>query len=295
LNKIKIISWIHLIRVKQWIKNLFVFLPMFFNKQFTSTENLAQSTIAFLAFSFTASAIYCINDLKDKKLDQLHPQKKNRPIASGIISKPQAIIAIAILCFIALFISLIVSKNNALFIVLFVYFILNIMYTFKLKNIIFLDIFMISISFVLRLFAGAVTTNTYLSNWIIVMVVLLTLFLALLKRKDEVILYQKTSIIARKNISRYSLKVLTNCSYILCLCIITTYLFYTLNTEVISRYDNKYIFTTTSFVILGLVRYMHLVNYNKQYANPSDVLIRDKKLLLIILGWVISFYIIIYL
>jgi len=268
---------------------------MFFNKQFTSTENLVQSTIAFFAFSFTASAIYCINDLKDKKLDQLHPKKKNRPIASGAISQSQAIISMVILCFAAIFLSLTVIKNSALFEVLFVYFILNILYTFKLKNIIFLDIFIISISFVLRLFAGALSTNTYLSIWIVVMVILLTLFLAILKRKDEVTLYKNTNISARKNISKYSLKALNYCSYILSFCIVTTYLIYTLNTEVILRYDNKYIFTTTIFVILGIFRYMYIVNYKKQYANPSDILIRDKKLLLIILGWIISFYIIIYL
>lgn len=279
--------------MQQWIKNLFVFIPMFFNKQFASQESVFLATIAFFSFSFIASSIYCFNDIIDVEFDKKHNEKKNRPIASGLISIKaarfcmlgSALIGFALAYFCCGF---------SLFFVLLTYFSINIFYTLKLKQIIVLDVAIIALSFVMRLIAGGIATQTQLSYWILIMVFLLALYLAFAKRRDEVLIYIENKIIVRKNIDKYSIKFLDAILLILSLTLISLYLAYSFSPEIKIQFNSHYVWLTSIFVIFGLFRYHKLIKLRRNYVNPTKILLKDRPMQFILLGWLISFYIIIY-
>ncbi|WP_296380971.1 UbiA prenyltransferase family protein [Winogradskyella sp.] len=266
---------------------------MFFNKQFVSYDSLFYATIAFFSFSFVASAIYCFNDIVDVEFDKNHKTKKNRPIASGVISKRDAIICMLICMVLGFLLSYFFSRFG-LFWVLVSYFIINVLYTLIFKQIIVLDVVLIATSFVLRLLAGGVATSTELSHWIIIMVVLLALFLAFAKRRDELVVYIEEKVLVRKNIDKYSLKFLDTTLKILSLLIIILYLAYSFSPEIKTQFNSSYIWLTSIFVVLGLFRYNKLIKMRHSSVNPTKILLKDLPLQLIIIGWIISFYIIIY-
>ena len=171
-------------RPHQYIKNLFIFLPLFFAMKMTDTSLLINAVIAFIAFSLTASAVYTMNDYCDMEEDRKHPKKKNRPLASGAISKAQAMVIMAASGF-AGFALMAIHSLEALA-VLAAYVIMNVAYSFYLKHIAILDVTIIATGFVLRLFIGSAVTGIALSMWIVIMTFLLALFLALAKRRDDV-------------------------------------------------------------------------------------------------------------
>lgn len=286
-------DFLSLMRIDQWMKNLFVFIPMFFNKQFLSLENMLSACLAFFLFSLIASSIYCFNDLIDLELDRKHEQKKNRSIANNRVSKKGAVKCMIMLASGSFILSYIFGSIELVFVLL-TYFILNLVYTVLLKNIIILDAVIIAISFLLRIFAGSTATNTSLSYWIIVMVFLLALFLTFAKRRDESIIYTETNIKVRKNISKYSLKLLNVILVLLALSIIFLYIKYSLSQDIMKQFDNNYVYITSIFVVLGILRYLNLMKKRINYANPTKILLSDYLIQFAVLGWVISFFIIIY-
>lgn len=290
----RLFDFLSLIRIEQWIKNLFVFLPMFFNKQLTSSESFIEASVAFITFSLVASSIYCFNDIIDVELDKTHLQKKNRPIASGKISPKTAKIYFIVLAIVS-FILAYVFNSIALTLVLLSYFIINIAYTLVLKNVVILDAILIAVSFFLRIVAGSVATSTVLSYWIVIMVLLLSLFLAFAKRRDESIIYLETKIKVRKNIHRYSLKLLNTLLIVLAIAIIGCYITYSLSAQIIVQFDSHYIYLTSVFVILGISRYLFLIKKRTQFANPTKIFTTDLIMQLSVFGWMLSFYVIIYL
>lgn len=277
---------IKLFRIHQYIKNLFIFLPLLFSFSFSDTQDNLSTLVAFLLFSILASSIYIFNDLLDINEDRAHPTKKNRPLASGSVSKGTAIWLMLILSITSLGISLLF--NTELFAVLLVYFVLNIAYTLKLKHIAILDIFIIASGFVLRLFAGSSVTEIPLSMWIILMTFLLALFLALAKRRDDVLLSldgQET----RKNIDGYNLEFVNASMVLMAGVVIVSYLMYTISPEVEGRLGTEYLYLTSFFVILGIFRYMQITFVEEDSGSPTKVVIRDKFLKLTILFWLFSF------
>lgn len=277
---------IKLFRIHQYVKNLFIFLPLLFSFSFSDTQDNINVFIAFLLFSLLASSIYIFNDLLDINEDRAHPTKKNRPLASGSVAKGTAISLMLILSITSLGISLLF--NTELFAVLLVYFVLNIAYTLKLKHIAILDIFIIASGFVLRLFAGSSVTEIPLSMWIILMTFLLALFLALAKRRDDVLLSlegQET----RKNIDGYNLEFVNASMVLMAGVVIVSYLMYTISPQVEGRLGTEYLYLTSFFVILGIFRYMQITFVEEDSGSPTKVVIRDKFLKLTILFWLISF------
>lgn len=277
---------IKLFRVHQYIKNLFIFLPLLFSFSFSDTQENINVLITFLLFSLLASSVYIFNDLFDINEDRAHPTKRNRPLASGSVSKGTAIWLMLILSVTSLGISLLF--NIELFAVLLLYFILNIAYTLKLKHIPLLDIFIIATGFVLRLFAGSSATDITLSMWIILMTFLLALFLALAKRRDDVLLSLKGQE-TRKNIDGYNLEFVNASMVLMAGVVIVSYLMYTISPEVERRLDTEYLYLTSFFVILGIFRYMQITFIEEDSGSPTKVLIRDKFLRLTILFWLFSF------
>ncbi len=279
-------------RPQQYIKNLFIFLPLFFALKITDTGLLTNAFIAFIAFSLTASAVYILNDYHDIEEDRQHPKKKNRPLASGAISKVQALGIMAVL-FVAGFGLMAMLSLQAVMILL-AYVMMNIAYSLYLKHIAILDVTIIAIGFVLRLFIGSVVTNIPLSMWIVVMTFLLALFMALAKRRDDVLIYLDTGKKMRKVIDGYNLQFLDTAMAIMASVVIVSYTIYTTSPEVVTRVHSQYLYLTALFVILGIMRYLQITFVLKDSGSPTKIVFKDRFIQLTLLGWIITFAWILY-
>jgi 4-hydroxybenzoate polyprenyltransferase len=282
-------NYLKLLRVEQYIKNIFVFAPLFFTFSFNATD-FFNVLIVFILFSTIASSIYTFNDLMDIEEDKRHPTKKFRPLASGQISTLSAKIIIIFLALSSLFLSFLMSEY--LFFILVIYFILNILYSVKLKHIAIVDIFIIATGFVLRLFAGASVVDTTLSMWIIIITFLLALFLAIAKRRDDILLSLQGKQ-TRKNIDGYNLEFVNATMILMSSVIIVSYILYTVSEAVILRLGSEYLYLTTFFVILGIIRYMQITFVEENSGSPTKIVLKDRFLQITILLWLISFFVIV--
>jgi len=280
---------IKLLRPHQYVKNIFVFAPLLFSFNYV-TKDIINVTIAFVLFSIIASSIYIFNDLMDIEEDKKHPTKKGRPLASGKVSKNVAITLIISLSSMALIISYLININ--LFYVLLFYFLLNIAYSIRLKHITIIDIFIISTGFVLRLFAGASMIDNNLSMWIIIMTFLLALFLAVAKRRDDVLLSAKGKE-TRKNIDGYNLEFVNAVMVFMSGVIVVSYILYTVSSDVIERLETQYLYLTSFFVILGIMRYMQITFVEENSSSPTKIVLKDRFLQITIIFWLFSFFIIV--
>ncbi len=282
----KLGSTIELIRLNHYIKNFFVFLPLFFAIKITDLELLSNAFIAFIAFSFSASAVYIFNDLQDIKEDKQHPSKKFRPIASGAITQSHAIIVMLVLFVLGF--SLMIFLSLQAVSILTAYIALNIAYSYSLKHIAIVDINIIAIGFVLRLLVGSVVTGTLLSQWIIIMTYLLALFIALAKRRDDVLIFLDTGKKMRKVIGGYNIQFLDIAMSIMASVVIVSYILYTTSPEVEVRLDSENLYMTSFFVILGIMRYLKIVFIHKDSGSPTKILTTDKFMQLVMLGWLVT-------
>lgn len=285
-------NFIKLIRPWQWTKNLFIFLPLFFALQINRLDLLTKAVGAFLTFSLITSAIYVFNDWHDVEEDRLHPKKKERPLASGKISKKTAVVAMSMFSMAGLISSYFLTVSMLYLILL--YMGLNIAYTIKLKHIPIIDIFIISSGFVVRIFIGGVVTYTKISPWIIIMTFLLALLLSLAKRRDDVLIFLQSNNKIRKSIDGYNMQFLDMSIMAMAAITIVAYIMYTMSAEVIVRFNTDKLYFTTLFVILGIMRYMQITLVENKSGDPSEVLIKDRFLQYSILCWIISFGILIY-
>jgi len=288
----KITSLISLMRPHQYIKNLFIFLPLFFALKITDTGLLLNAIIAFIAFSLTASAVYTLNDYHDIEEDKQHPKKSNRPLASGAISKIQAIIIMGVLSGVG--IVLMYSLSVQAMALLVGYVLMNIAYSFYLKHIPIVDVMIIAIGFVLRLFIGSAVTGVHLSMWIVIMTFLLALFMALAKRRDDVLIFLDTGKKMRKVIDGYNLQFLDTAMAIMAAVVIVSYIIYTTSTEVVEKFHTQYLYLTALFVILGIMRYLQITFVYNDSGSPTKIIIRDHFMKVILAGWIISFAWIVY-
>jgi len=290
-------NFIQLIRPEQWAKNLFVFLPLFFHGQLFDVSPLLQCAVAFLAFSFAASSIYCFNDIYDVEADRLHPKKCKRPIASGAISVKTAYAVMAI-CFVLSMIIIFLFGGTAKYMLMALiafYYVMNIAYCVKLKRYAIIDVLIISIGFVLRVLVGGIATDIWLSEWIVIMTFLLALFLAFAKRRDDVVLYQNTGVSPRKNTNRYNLDFMNQVMTVVSTVTIIAYIMYTLSPDVIERFNSRYIYITAVFVLAGIIRYLQVTIVDLKSGNPTTILLKDRFIQLCIAGWALTFLVIIYL
>jgi len=283
---------ISLARPYQYTKNLFIFLPAFFAFKLNQPEVVWRSFLAFCAFCLAASAVYICNDWCDRFEDREHPEKKYRPIASGKISTK---VALYLFCgFFAAGITIASCMAlNVAGLVLF-YVIMNILYSIKLKHIPIIDIVIISIGFVIRLFVGAESTGVNLVNWIIVMTFLLALFLALAKRRDDALIFEKTNNAVRKVTRGYNLQFLDASMTMTGAVVILAYIMWSISPEITSKHHSDYIYLTSIFVILGVLRYMQITFVEQKSGSPSRILLKDTSIKLILTAWIISFGFIIY-
>lgn len=287
-------SFFKLIRPKQYVKNLLVFFPLFFALKINDIELLKAAMFAFAAFCFAASSIYIVNDIRDIKSDSAHPVKKNRPIASGKIKIKTAVILSAIFMVISISLSFLSSKNLVL--IIGTYLFINLLYSFGLKNIPLIDIFIISAGFLMRLIAGTEyggVSGILPSHWIIIMTFLLSLFIAFAKRRDDLVLAEK-GVEVRKSIEGYSIEFINASMSVMSAVLIVAYLLYTLDPGVKEHFGTQNLYMTTFFVILGIFRYMQLALVFHKSGSPTDIVYKDRFLQLTILFWVLLFLIFAY-
>ncbi len=283
---------IRLFRVDQYIKNFFIFLPLFFALKITETELLINAVIAFFAFSMSASAIYIFNDYRDIEEDKLHPKKKYRPLASGAIDKHKALWIMTVLFVSGLALMAYLSLTTVG--ILLVYVIMNLAYSFYLKQVAIIDIVIIAIGFVLRLFVGSAVTGIPLSMWIIVMTFLLALFLALAKRRDDCLIFLDTGKSMRKVVNGYNLQFLNTAMGIMASVVIVAYINYTTSTEVIERVHSHDLYLTAFFVILGILRYLQIAFVLEDSSSPTKIVLKDRFMQITLFGWIITFIWILY-
>ena len=285
-----------LIRPKQWAKNVFVLLPMFFGRQLTDPATLQSSLLVFVAFSFIASSIYCINDLIDVEADRNHPVKCKRPIASGAVSRKQGWLLTVVMALLSAATVLTLSSHIwQVLAVLAGYYLLNIAYCTRLKNYAIIDVCVIAFGFVLRILAGGVATGISVSRWLVLMTFLLTLFLSLAKRRDDVLRMNATGKAPRKNTIRYHLTFI-NQAITITACVTTVcYIMYCVSPEVVAAFGTPNLYLTTIFVIIGLLRYIQLAVVDEQSGDPTKIVWKDRFTQLVILAWLSSFLFLIYL
>ena len=288
---------VSLLRPQQWVKNMFIFLPLFFHGDLTNGSMLLNAVLAFFCYSFAASSIYCFNDIYDVEADRKHPQKCKRPIASGAVSIPQAyglMVFMFLLSLALAFCGLDRTGMSVMGVICF-YYLMNLAYCVRLKQIALVDVFVIAVGFVLRVILGGVVNDIQLSHWIVLMTFLLALFLAFAKRRDDVVLYQETGVLPRKNVNRYNLDFMNQALTIVSAVTLVAYVMYTVSDEVMAQFGSRYIYLTTVFVLAGILRYLQITIVDVKSGSPTKVLMKDRFVQLCIVGWIVAFLVVIYL
>lgn len=284
---------ITLLRPQQWLKNFFVFTPLFFDRRIADWHYAWPCIVAFLVFCLTASGIYCLNDIRDAKADSRHPVKRWRPVASGQVSKGAAYVMMAV-AWATAFALVAIFALYPLASTLLLYIAMNIAYCLKLKQMALLDVLIIAMGFVMRIVAGSQASGIALSPWIVITTFLLALFLALAKRRDDVVIFQTSGIKVRKNVERYDLVFLNLAVAMVGSATIVCYMLYTISPDVVGRLGCPHLYATSILVVAGILRYMQLAFASNKCGSPTRVLLHDCGLQLCVVGWIIVFAIILY-
>lgn len=288
------IHLLRLIRPKQWVKNLFVLCAPFFGGTIFHENVFIKVITAALLFCFASSAIYCLNDILDRESDRLDPVKRLRPIASGKVSIFSASIIGCLFASASIILSFYLLGQYAGWIIT-TYIILNIAYCIKLKHLSLIDLFIIAIGFILRLELGGVVSNTPLSSWIIIMVFLLSIFLAMSKRRDELVSARNNSKKnVRKSAQSYTLEYLNLALSVLSAVILVAYIIYTVQPTTVTEFHTDKLFITTIFVLGGILRYLQITVVFQDSKSPTNVLLNDPIIISMVICWILSFLFIIY-
>lgn len=285
-----------IIRVRQWIKNLFVLLPVFFGGALTDTTAVTAGVVTLLAFSLAASSIYCLNDIVDVEADRRHPVKCHRPVASGQVGMVEAwtLMVVMLLLSLATVMLLDAARRWQVGVVVMTYYVLNVAYCVRLKDQAIVDVCLIAFGFVLRILAGGLATDIQLSKWIVLMTFLLTLFLSLAKRRDDVLRMEATGVAPRKNTIRYNLTFINQAVTISGSVMLVCYIMYTVSPEVTANFHTDYLYLTSAIVLVGLLRYIQIAVVDKQSGDPTKVVLRDRAIQAVVVAWLLVFLIIIY-
>lgn len=286
------VAYLKLLRPKDWAKNLFLFLPLFFSGELLNLSLTFKVLGGFVAFSLIASSIYIINDYRDREDDRKHPVKCKRPLAAGTVS-PTAALVLCGLLLIAGFGLAWWIRDKFLF-VLIIYFLVNLCYSLGLKSIPILDIILLAIGFVLRIKGGSVISYVPLSEWIIIMVFLLAVFMALGKRRDDVLLKLSSGADMRKSIKGYNLELLNTLLALVCAVIVVAYLMYTMSPETIQHMGTTRLYYTCIFVFAGIFRYLSLIYISTDSGSPTKILYKDRFIQITLLLWIASYVVLLY-
>jgi 4-hydroxybenzoate polyprenyltransferase len=279
------------LRPHQWIKNLVVLAALVFSKHLFEPDALARASLAFAAFCALASAVYLVNDLVDLERDRLHPQKRMRPLASGALAPGLARAAAFLLLVAGLAAS--AALGQGFLVCAAAYPALGLAYSLALKQVVIIDVLAVALGFVLRAVAGAFAIGVHFSPWLLVCTILLALFLALAKRRHELVTLEDAAS-HRQILAEYSPYLLDQMIAVVTASCLTAYAFYTLAPETVEKYRTERLALTIPFVIYGIFRYLYLVHRRDQGGSPGDVLLTDRPLLAAVALWAVAMVVIVY-
>jgi decaprenyl-phosphate phosphoribosyltransferase len=285
-----LIQFIRLARPRQWIKNLFVTAPLFFTPAALNPHNTVMVAIGTAIFCIASSSVYVLNDFMDRDADRMHPIKISRPIASGAVSTFLAICFFVVLAVLSIVSAFFLSYRFGILVV--GYLLLQTAYSTGLKHIAILDVMIIAVGFVLRIFAGSAIIGAVPSPWIIVATGLISIFLALTKRRDDLALQLGSD--HRRSLDGYSVAFLDVAIPVILGAFVVSYLMYTTNDAVINRLQSPHLYLTSVFVVAGILRYLQLTIVYQRTGAPTDIVLTDRFMMLINIGWVLAFGYIIY-
>jgi 4-hydroxybenzoate polyprenyltransferase len=279
-------------RPGQWSKNLFIFAGLIFSGNLFHPEVLIRVGSGFILFSLVASSIYIFNDIMDVEYDRAHPEKKNRPVAAGLLSVPAAHAGAIVFAAAGLIGAL--TLDRVFFAILLSYLIINFAYTIKIKKMVILDIMCISSGFVLRVLAGTELAEVTPSDWLILCTIMLSLFLGFSKRRHELAVTGAKAVSHRKVLGEYSLSFLDQMIAVATACTVMSYALYTVSPQTVYRFGTRNLVFSIPFVIYGIYRYLYLIHQKNMGGNPTRELIRDLPLLINALLWALVVVLIIY-
>jgi 4-hydroxybenzoate polyprenyltransferase len=292
VNK-KIIAVLRLLRPTQWVKNVFLFAPLIFSKHLFEPAYFRLETLAFVCFCILSSIIYIVNDISDRDVDRLHPIKRKRPLASGVLSIAQSLSVAGILVVILVALS---SPLNARFwLAAGLYAVLNFGYSFWLKKVVLLDVFIIAAGFMLRVLAGVFAIDVVISPWLVLCTLFVSVFLATSKRRGELMLSTAARAYdARPVLREYDVAFMDQIMTIAASGMAISYALYTVAERTVSTFGTENLIFTTVFVLFGIFRYIFLVRDRKKDDNPMHLLLSDIPMVVNVLAWFIACVLIIY-
>ena len=274
-------DYVRLIRIKHWVKDVFIFAPLIFSFNFYKPSYIGRTLIMCAAFCLAASAVYVFNDVTDRRRDRLHPKKKDRPVASGAVSVRSALILAALLPVAAVAVSGILGLPSVLIVLAYIG--LNAAYSLLLKNQTFIDVMVIATGFLIRVVAGAVAIGVELSSWMLLTTFFLSLFLGFGKRRKEL---AEASTGHRAVFQDYSIELLNSLIIISAALTIITYSLYVVTSKTMIALGRDKFIATIPFVVFGVFRYMFLIYRQNNGGDPAEVLLRDRAMLIDIALWV---------
>jgi 4-hydroxybenzoate polyprenyltransferase len=280
------------VRPGQWTKNLLVFAGLLFGRRLTDVQAIAEASVAFAVFCALSGVVYLINDVADRGSDRRHPLKARRPIASGALSVRTALVTAVLLGGVGLAGAYALSLRFGT--VALIYVGLLALYSGPLKHIVIIDVLTIAIGFVLRAVGGAVAVDVEISHWLLVCTILLALFLALAKRRHELVLLADEATSHRAILGEYSVTLLDQMIPIVTASTLLAYIFYTISPETEQRFGTTYLWLTIPFPLYGIFRYLYLVHKREGGGSPTDMLVADRPLLACVALWALAVFLIIY-
>jgi decaprenyl-phosphate phosphoribosyltransferase len=280
----RLTGMVQTIRPHQWVKNVFVLAPVVFAKEVFAPTLLLRAASGFLVFCLLAGAVYTLNDILDRDADRAHPRKRSRPIASGRVPLSWAYVLVAVLIVVSLGSALVVGIGFA--VVAAIYFAQNVLYSFKLKHVAYLDVTFIAAGFVLRVMGGGYATRIPVSGYLLICTALLALFLGFGKRRHE--LAGATNARAQRTaLESYGRRGLDVALFITAAATVATYLSYTLDPHTREFFRTDWLWLSTVFVVLGVWRFLHIVRNRPEAESPTQEMLKDGPFVAIILGWVV--------
>jgi len=280
-------------RPQQWVKNFFIFAAIIFSQNIFNLPLLLKTIIAFVSFCLLSSSLYILNDLKDLEEDKLHPLKSKRPLASGRLKKSTAFLSFIVLSTLSLILA--ITLNRYFFMIALVYFFLQVAYSVRLKHVVILDVFVIATGFLIRVVAGGLAIEVTISSWFLICTILLALFLAISKRRHELVLLEDSASDHRPILEEYNPYLLDQMIAVVTASTLVAYCLYTISEETVAKFGTTKLIFTVPFVLYGIFRYLYLIHQKTEGGSPEVLIIKDRPLLIDIFLWIASAILILYL
>lgn len=280
------------LRPKQWSKNAVIFIALVFSQNIFSPAKLYLTLAAFGIFCLLSGGAYILNDIADLKNDKTHPEKSKRPIASGALSINNALVALIVIIITAIVLAFATDLQFGLTAV--AYLVVQLAYSLLLKHLVILDIFCIASSFFMRVMAGAFVIDVSISSWLLVCTLFVSLFIALCKRRHEMLLLEDRAVDHRKVLGKYDVLLLDQMISVVTASSVVAYSVYTLSSETVSHFGTANLKYTIPFVLYGIYRYLYLVYCKRQGGSPETILLTDIPMIVNLIGYSVVVFVVLY-